>query len=94
MDYISSRATLEAMNGHFQLSIRSPTGAPGLVLEFSDLSVESVRGGMKLLHKRSGKTAVLRDDELQAVVCVGGGPTPLSALLIRYLLEQKFGPES
>ena len=82
------------MNSYFQLSIKNPTGAPGLVLKFSNLSVENIRGGMRLCNKATRQVVVVWDEELQAVTRIGGGATPVTALLVHHLLEQKFSPEN
>ena len=59
-----------------------------------DLLVESVEGGLRLFDSETGDTAMLWDVELEAAAKVGDGPTPLTAVLISFLINEKFGYEN
>jgi hypothetical protein len=80
------------MKGTLCLAIGAK-GRPPMHLEY-DLLVENVPGGLRLHDRETGETALLWDVELEAVAKVGDGPTPLTALLVSFLLDEKFGYES
>lgn len=82
------------MNGTLQLRIGDPRFAQVISLDFDDVLVESIQDGLALCCRKTGKTAVLWDNEITEVVRIGGGPTPLSAFMMHELLKQKFEPAS
>ncbi len=59
-----------------------------------DLLVEEIPGGFVLQDRESYEEAVLWDVEVAEVVKVGGGPTPLTAVLLAHLIDEKFGYEN
>ena len=81
------------MPGTLQLTISRPPSSKTLRLDFPKVLVTAFDGGMRLHDTETGRKAVLWDVELRAVSHVGGGPTFLTAFMVRQLLEQKFvGP--
>ena len=77
------------MRGNLRLSIGN--GEKRLCLDY-DLLVEDVSGGVRVIDRESGESAVLWDEELRAVARIGGGPTPMTAVLVSELINQKFLP--
>jgi hypothetical protein len=80
------------MKGTLCLAIGAKGRHP-MHLEY-DLLVEEVSGGLRLFDQETGESALLWDKELEAVAKVGDGPTPLTAVLVSFLLDEKFGYEN
>jgi hypothetical protein len=80
------------MKGTLQLAIGGKGRNP-MLLEY-DLGVSVINGGLRLFDQATGEYAELWDVELEAVTKVGNGPTPLTALLVSFLIEQKFEIEN
>lgn len=64
-----------------------------MLLQYA-LLVTPIPGGLRLFDPETGTYAELWDVELEAVAKVGDGPTPLTAILVSHLIDQKFSQES
>jgi hypothetical protein len=77
------------MKGTLQLRIGG-IGRQPMHLEY-DLLVRTIPDGMLLRDPETKETAEVWDCELENVTRVGDGPTPLTAVMISFLIDEKFG---
>jgi len=80
------------MKGTFRLSIGGKGRRP-ILLQY-DLLVTPIPKGVRLFDRETGDYAVVWDVELELAAKVGDGPTPLTAILVSHLIDQKFGLEN
>lgn len=80
------------MKGTLRLAI-GRKGEQPMYLDY-DLHVITIDHGLRMYDVETGECADLYDVELGAVARVGGGATPLTALLVSHLIDQKFGGEN